>query len=246
MFICWEHNPLRSDLWISGLEHLFKTTVYLTCGLLHLSYKACLPLVFLSLDQGRGLTRWIIAISWTSWRCLIWISSYLVLPGSMCCCRVLGEGGSWARLLTSHVPGLPFAWPTLISSPWSPSFASYVGSWGCCCSLSWTNRLSCWFELAASYGASWQAPSFANPDGCDLRGFPRGISYILIFCQDLIVLRRNHNSSGHKVSGCPSRDPVAQLSCLTTGRWRSTGEVGGNPGVRCRNGRHLDYSWETK
>lgn len=34
------------------------TTLFLACGLLHLMYD-CLLLVFLSLDQGSSLTRWI-------------------------------------------------------------------------------------------------------------------------------------------------------------------------------------------
>lgn len=89
------------------------TTFNLTCGLLYLTYKDCLPLVFLSLHQGRTLTRWIIDISWALWRCLVWMSTYLVLPGSLCCCRVLGEAGSCAGMLMRHVPGLSFACPAL-------------------------------------------------------------------------------------------------------------------------------------
>lgn len=37
---------------------------FLICGLFHLTYRSCLFLVFLSLDQGRHITGWITAISW--------------------------------------------------------------------------------------------------------------------------------------------------------------------------------------
>lgn len=97
--------------------------------------------------------------------------------------RVIHEAGTCAGLW--WVPYrfvLCPACPILIQP--SPS-ASFIGSWGSCHSMSWTNGLFLWLRLAVSHETSWKTPSFATPQGSyvtgisfDSRSFPRGM-YLL-------------------------------------------------------------------